>query len=163
MLTPIAEIKGEDEEDTRLLKEMATDARNYVTSFHWCLPIRAMYLADGIGGIVALFLFEFDGKIGGTDDKLWVVVGDLPSAYMIVEPDDCAQEALERYCLLMDDWIAAVRNGDDFEKVYPVSAPRTAEYADMLQSRLDILREDAIPGAPTDPVNVSDRGATKET
>lgn len=154
MLMPVDAIKGEDEEDTKLLAEMAVHARNYVTSFEWCLPITAMYLADGIGGIVAIFLVEFKGKIDGTDDRLWVVVGDLPPAYMVVELDDCAQEALERYCLLMDDWIAAVRDKGDFGNVYPVSAPRTEEYAEALQSRLKFLREEIIPEASTDIVDL---------
>ena len=153
-------MQGEDEEDTGLLTEMATWARNYVTWFDWCLPIRGMYFAYGIGGIVAIFLFEFEGKIGGTDDKLWVVVGDLPPAYMIVEPNDSAKEALETYCQLMQGWIATVRNGGNFDKVYPVSAPRTAENAEGLKSRLAILREDIIPEAPADLVNVSDGGGT---
>jgi hypothetical protein len=79
MLTPVAKMTGEDEEDSRLLREMAIKARDYINSFRWCLPIREMYLAFGVGYVIALFLFEFEGKIGGTDDTLWVVVGDLPS------------------------------------------------------------------------------------
>jgi hypothetical protein len=157
MLMPVEAIKGEDEEDTKFLIEMASDARNYITSFSWCLPITAMYLADGIGGIIAIFLAEFAGKIGGTDDRLWVVVGDLPPAYMVVEPDDCAQEALERYCLLMDDWVAAVRGNGDFENVYPVRAARTEEHADMLQSRLGFIRKEIIPEFSTEIVNPSSR------
>ncbi len=154
-MMPVDAIKGEDEKDTGLLDEMATHARNFITSFKWCLPITAMYLADGIGGVVAVFLVEFDGKIGGTDDRLWVVVGDLPSAYMIVEPDDCAREALETYCLLMDDWVAAVRGDGDLENVYPVEAARTQEHADMLQSRLAFIRKEIIPEFSTDIVNSS--------
>ena len=156
MLMPVEAIKGEDETDTELLNKMAVQARNYITSFKWCLPITAMYLADGIGGIIAIFLVEFDGKIDGTDDRLWVVVGDLPPAYMVVESDDCAREALERYCLLMDDWVNAVRGNGDFGSAYPVSAPRTEEYADMLQSRLDTLRESIIPEFSTEIVNPSE-------
>jgi hypothetical protein len=156
MLTPISEISGEDEEDTRLLKEMAVRARDYITAFHWCLPIREMYLTFGVGHVIALFLFEFEGKIGGTDDKLWVVVGDLPSVYMVLLSDTSPQEALESYCLLMEDWIAAVRSHGDFNEVYPVSAPRTVENADALESRLGYLREHIIPDAPTDIVNAPD-------
>lgn len=155
MLMPVDAIKGEDEKDTSLLNEMATHARNYITSFKWCLPITAMYLADGIGGVVAVFLVEFEGKIGGTDDRLWVVAGDLPSAYMIVEPDDCAREALETYCILMDDWVAAVRGDGDFGGVYPVEAARTEEHADMLASRLDFIRKEIIPEFSAEIVNPS--------
>ena len=155
MLIPVKEMQGEDEEDTRLLKEMAERARNYITSFPWCLPISAVYFAYGIGKIVALFLFEFDGKIGGTDDKLWVVVGDLPSVYMVVEPNQSARGVLESYCWLMDDWVSAVRDGD-FEGVYPVTAARTEEHADMLERRLAMLRQDISPEAPSELINAPD-------
>jgi hypothetical protein len=68
------------------LHDMAGAARKYVTSFSCCLPIKVTYFADGFGGTVALFLFEFEGKLGGTDDCLWVVAGDLPSAYWRTPP-----------------------------------------------------------------------------
>lgn len=124
MLIPVSEINAGDEEDTRLLRAMATEARGYVTSFKWCLPIKAMYLADGVGGVVALFLVEFEGKVGGTDDRLWVVVGDLPSAYMVVGGPVNAKEALEAYCELMDDWINAVLVTHDSITFSPSLPPR---------------------------------------
>jgi hypothetical protein len=150
MMTPVGNIVGDCEEDTELLVELAGMARNYITSFSWCLPITAMYLAYGIGGVIAIFLIEFDGKIGGTDDRLWVVVGDLPPAYMVVVPGDTVAGALEGYCLLMDEWVDAVLGSGDFHNVYPVAAPKTAEYAEMLRSRLEFIRKNIIPEAPTD-------------
>jgi hypothetical protein len=145
MLVQIDDIVGDSEEDTKRLHDMAEVARKYITSFRWCLPIKTAYFADGFGGIVALFLFEFDDKIGGTDDRLWVVVGDLPSAYMVVEPRDCAREALGRYCELMDDWIGAVLNAGDFGHVFPVDAAETPGNAEALRTRLQFLRAEIIP------------------
>jgi hypothetical protein len=160
MLTPVAAMQGEDEEDTRLLKEFETWARNYITSFRWCLPITEMYFAHGIGGIFAIFLFEFEGKIAGIADMLWVVVGDLPPVYMVTDACKCARDVLEAYCELMDDWVAAVREGGDFDEVYPVSAPRTAENADALEDRLGWIRREFIPEAPTDPL-IGENGVIK--
>ena len=51
-----------------------------------------------------MLLFQFDEVIEDDDDALWVVVGDLPNAYVIVEPDDDGILALNRYCELMEDW-----------------------------------------------------------
>ena len=82
------------------------------------------------------------------DDKLWIVVGDLPSAYLVVEPDDSPGDALERYCGLMEDWIAAVRDGADLNNVYPVTAeptPPTRENADLLERRVAFLLAEIIP------------------
>jgi hypothetical protein len=150
MLTPIEKMRGEDEEDTRLLREMAERARDYVTSFPWCPPIRETYLAYGIGKVIALFLFEFEGKIDGTYHNTWIIVGDLPPCFFAVQPDDTVQLLFDDYCDRMDDWVAAVRNNGNFEKVFPVSAARTEKHADMLESRLAFLRKEIIPEAPAD-------------
>ena len=126
---------------------MAREAMDYITSFRWCPQIEAMYLAHGVGGIIALFLAQLSQRIAGMDDRLWIVVGDLPSAYMVVEPDDSPPDALERYCGLMEDWIAAVRDKRDLGEVYPVAAKPTAENADLLESRVGFLLAEIIPRA----------------
>ena len=152
MLTPVEEIAGEDDDETGRLRKMADDARAYITAFRWCPPIKAMYFADGVGGVVALFLVTFDEMIGGTDDRLWVVVGDLPSVYMVAEIDT-AKEALEAYCELMDDWVHAVLVTHDFSGVFPGDAAATPGNAESLQSRLAFLRENVIPDAPTESID----------
>ena len=141
----VPDIVGDDEEDTASLREMAVAAREYITSFAWCPPISAMYLAHGVGGVAALFLAELSRKIQGTDDRLWIVVGDLPSAYLVVEPQDSPAQALERYCELMEDWIAAVRDARNLDDVYPVSAEPTTENADLLERRVAFLLAEIIP------------------
>jgi hypothetical protein len=154
MLTPEDEIAGDGDEDTRLLREMAVKARAYITSFHWCLPVRTMYFVDGVGKIVALFLFGFEGKIGGTDEMLWVVVGDVPSVYMIAAPEgpDNAKKALEAYCELMDDWVNAVLVTHDFEGVFPVDAAESPANATDLRSRLGFIRREILPHFNCDPI-----------
>jgi len=151
MLTPIGNIVGDDEDDTQRLREMAVKARDYITAFKWSLPIRAEFFVDGVGGIVALFLFEFEGMIGGTDDRLWVVVGDLPSAYMVVGPED-ARDALEAYCELMDDWINAVLVTGDFNDVFPVEAAKTEGNANSLRRRLRFIRKHILPSFNADSI-----------
>ena len=141
----IPDIAGDDEVDTARLRELAVAATSYIQSFSWCPPIKDMYLAYGVGEIVAVFMVEFPSKIQGTDDKLWVVVGDLPNAYLVVEPEDDEAQALERYCELMDQWVDAVRNGGDLRQVFPVSAQPTTEHAEMLSSRIEVLRAEIIP------------------
>ena len=138
-------IVGEDAEDTALLQSMAVDARRFLAGFHWCPPIKALYLGDGIGGVVAVFVAELSERIAGTDDMLWIIVGDLPSVFLV--PDEIAspRQALEAYCELMDDWIQAVDSGEGLEEVYPVEAAPTPANARALASRLKFLREEIIP------------------
>jgi hypothetical protein len=141
-----ADIRGDDDEDTKLLRDMAKEAKAFITGHEWCPPIRGFYLAYGIGGVVALFLVDFTKAIEDSpDDSLWIVVGDLPSAYFVSESADTPRAALECYCHIMDDWVAAVVNGTDMDEVYPLDAEATEENAQELQSRLDFLRTEIIP------------------
>jgi len=149
----VPQIVGEDEEDTGLLKQFAAQAEAYIRSFKWCPPIERMYLAFGVGGIIGLFLARFGRSVAGFEDReLWVVVGDLPSAYFVTEAAPTAPAALETYSGLMEDWAQGVLSGADISGCFPVSAEPTDEHARMLLSRLEYIRQEFIPiagNAPT--------------
>lgn len=136
---------GDSEEDTALLRAMASEARQYLAGFSWCPPVKAIHLAAGIGGVVAVFLAELTQKVGGQDSFLWVVVGDLPSAYLVTADINNQKEAIESYCEIMDEWIAAVKSGKGIEDAFPVAAQPTQENAQHLANRLRFLREKVIP------------------
>jgi len=144
-MTLVKDMVGEDDEETALLHEMLKNATRCITGFPWCPPIEDVFLGAGIGGVVALFLFHFREKIKGTDDWLWVVVGDLPSAYLVLDNSPDPVCALEGYCELMDDWAKAVLDGQSLDDVYPVKAEPTEEHARMLLSRLEFIRDRIIP------------------
>jgi hypothetical protein len=59
-VVPINEMVGDDDEDMRLLRVMASGAEKYIRSFPWCKSIRKIYFGDGYGGIVAVFLFHIE-------------------------------------------------------------------------------------------------------
>jgi len=88
----------EDPDDVALLKDMAKEARQYLQSHDWCPPIRKLSLGYGVGGVVALFHAELAHAIDGTDDELWVAVGDLPSAYFVVKQVDACAEIVIGKC-----------------------------------------------------------------
>ncbi|HYJ41001.1 MAG TPA: hypothetical protein VEW08_09435 [Steroidobacteraceae bacterium] len=139
-----SKIEGEDPEDTELLREMAAEARDYIEDFEWAPRITSIHLAFGIGGVVAAFLFQFDEVIEDSDDALWVIVGDLPSAYVIVEPEDDGMSALSRYCEMMEDWTINVLEGNSLDDSFPVDVEATAEHAEMLNQRIAFLRTEII-------------------
>ena len=140
-----SKITGDDPEDTELLREMAAEARAYLEDYEWCPPIEKFHLASGIGGVVAAFLVQFEEVIEGTeDDALWVIVGDLPSAYVIVEPGDDGDAALSRYCGLMEDWAFNVLKGNSLDESFPVAAEATHENAEMLSQRIAFLRTEIL-------------------
>jgi len=148
-LTPVASIEGEDEEETSLLRAMLTEARGYIRSFRWCPKISEEYLGFGIGKVLGLFLFHFAEPIGETDEYLWVVVGDLPSAFFVIDDAPNPRSAAEVYCRMMQAWINAVSSKAPLDDVFPVKADATDEMAQMLDTRLRFIREKIIPMIPS--------------
>jgi hypothetical protein len=138
--------KGEDSEDSQMLNAMADAAKNYLQSHKWAAPIANMYLAFGIGNVLALFLVRFAKNVNFVhDEELWVVVGDLPSVYFVTDEATNARDALDIYCSLMDDWVDAVRSGKSLKEVFPVRAAATLVNADALAGRLQYIRREILP------------------
>jgi hypothetical protein len=144
-IIPIDELFGEDAEDTQLLQAMAIEARSYIEGFAWCNKIQSAYFGDGYGGIVAVFLFQIDPAHAEVDEWLWVVVGDLPSAYLVLDNASYPSEALEAYIEEMYEWVTLAKQGRASEEVIPVNAPATPEFATMLEGRLSFLRDTIVP------------------
>jgi len=69
--------------DTALLREMHETATNYLESFKWCQRIEESYFGLGVGGIVAVLLMKIKLSQENVDELLWVVVRDLPPAYLV--------------------------------------------------------------------------------
>ncbi len=142
---PIDQVLGDGAEDTQLLREMAYKANHYISRFTWCRSIREAYFGDGYGKIVAIFLFRIEPSRPEVDEWLWVVVGDLPSAYLVIDACKTPSQALERYIDAISEWVELAKKGRSSEDVIPVNAPATPESARMLESRLAVLSEKIVP------------------
>ena len=144
-MVPISEMIGDDAEDTALLQAVYLQARDYLLSHKWCLGIGEMYFGVGLGGVVAVFPVAIDPVPTGVDEWLWVVVGNLPPAYLVL--DDCPTpiEAVLTYISLMQAWVDLARDGVSSADVIPVNVPATTENAEMLQRRLDVLSATIVP------------------
>ena len=145
ILKRIGEVEGDDPDDTMLLGNLWAEASRYITSFRWCPKISDAYLAFGVGGVIGVFLVRLAETIGGTDDWLWIVSGDLPSAYFVLDNAADAEAALTVYCRLMENWVEAVMAGRPLGDVFPISAAPTVENARLLRARVDRLRSELIP------------------
>lgn len=141
-------IIGDSSDDTQLLRGMAVAARQYLQGFRWCPPVERLRLAYGIGDVVAIFYVEFSRPIDGGDTALWVVVGDLPSAYLVTDVIDSPRVALESYCNLMDDWINAALGAAPLDSAFPVAVAPTRENAERLKTRIAYLRKSIVPNVP---------------
>ena len=76
---------------------------------------------------------------------LWAVVGDLPPAYIVVDDNPTAADALDAYCSEMGSWVEAVERGDSIDDLIPVNVPATPEFARQLGGRLEYLRLKVLP------------------
>jgi hypothetical protein len=98
----IASIEGDDPEDTKLLREMAVEAHDFMSSHEWCKHLDSLHLAYGIGGVVAVFFAQMTPHSVDVDKCLWVIVGNLPPAYIVV--DDNPTAALVLWTLIASRW-----------------------------------------------------------
>jgi hypothetical protein len=142
---PIAEMRGENDEETDLLRAMSERAQQFLGEFAWCSAIREFYFGDGIGNVFAVFLARIQPSHSGIDEFLWVVVGDIPPAYLVTDACHTPKEAMEGYIEEMRRWVAAAYRGQTSKDIIPVNAAPTPESAKTLEQRLNTLERDIFP------------------
>ncbi len=144
-LVPVDRMRGEDDEETQQLKQHLVEATKYVQGFKWCRWIKDRYFGIGVGGVVAVFLFRIDPASREVDEWLWVVSGDLPTAYLVTDQAPDPVSTLVVYCQIMEDWIRTVRAGGDLSSVYPIATDPSLENAIALDQRIAFMRREIIP------------------
>jgi hypothetical protein len=144
-VAPVNEMVGGDDEDTRLLRVMATGAENYIRSFPWCKSIREIYFGDGYGGIVAVFLFHIEPAREDVDEWLWAISCDVSPAHLVTDSCKTPSQALEGYIEEVCKWIELAKQGRSSKDVIPVYMPATVENAVDVEIRINVLRETIVP------------------
>jgi hypothetical protein len=142
---PISQMIGEDREDTNLLNGMSERAQAFLSSFSWCVSINQFYFGCGIGGVFAVFFAHLQPSRPAIDDFLWVVVGDLPSAYLVVDSSTTPSQAMSAYIAAMRRWAKLAKKGKTSRNVIPVNVPATPEWAEALEGRLKMLEQEILP------------------
>lgn len=142
-VVPVQEMKGGDEEDTLLLRQMLPEAEAYLRSFTWCGGIQRSFFGGGVGGVFAVFLFNIRPTRPEVGPWIWIVTGDVPSAYLPIEDAKSSAEVFKTYLWGMSKWVEYARsgqNGPAGEEIPPVNVPATPEWAEKLEKRLNSLR-----------------------
>lgn len=121
------------------MNSMYLEAREFLEFYDWCLEIQESYVGMCYPGIVAVFLFKIIPTRDDVDKWIWVVVGDLPAAYLTVEESPNPATALDGYIGAMLEWVEAAQKGYSVAELIPVNVPATKENGDMLKIRLDFL------------------------
>lgn len=151
----IEDLPTSDVEDVAGLVKLAREAESFLTWHWWCGAVRQGYLDYDWYGILALFYFEIEPASPNAEDIVWVIVGDVPPAYIGAKTCPTATDAIEGYVYELEDWVEAVNAGQSVDDLMPVYvrhalervAP-TVEFAEMLASRLDFIRSEIIAHMP---------------
>jgi hypothetical protein len=138
VLVPVEDIRDAE------VSALAEEAAKFLLSYSWCKAVRSAYLAWAAAGVLGVFRFEIEPAHPGVDKSLWVVVGDVPSAYLTCEGNPTWREALEGYIHEMKRWVAAVRSGAPLDDVISTGVTPSAEHADMLYSRLNFISREIL-------------------
>lgn len=122
------------------LSKLENAAVNYIRSFAWSGTVLELYRGVHVPGILGIFLVRLRPSAPNVDDWLWVVVGDVPPAYLVAEGNPTPADALEGYIREMRRWVEAVQSGKPVGGLIPVNAPPTPAFAEMLERRLGSLK-----------------------
>ena len=144
-VVPVSDMAGEDEAETALFRAMEAQARAFLSSFDWCHEIRELYFGAGVGCVLAVFFARIAPSRPDVDEFLWVVVGDIPPAYLVTDDSPTPKEALEGYIEEMRKWVTLAAQGKSSPDVIPVNVSATPEWAETLGSRLDFIESRIIP------------------
>ena len=126
------------------LIEYAQRVTPFLQKLGYWSSIDSIVLAWGVSDIVAVFFVQVTPKRLEIDDRIWVVVGDLPPAYFVCDNINDWQEALGAYVDEMGKWVEAVLECRSIQHLIPVNVAPTIEHANMLKSRLQLLRDSYI-------------------
>lgn len=141
-------IIGDDEEDTKLLRNMAVAADEYIRSFAWCRTVSRSFFVGGVGEIFAIFLFDIAPARPEIDRWIWIVIGDIPPAYLPLADARSPIEVFNTYVQGMMKWVQLARQGKQGtpeDGVPPVNVPATPERAETLERRLHLLQFSVKP------------------
>ncbi len=142
-VVPVSLIAGDDDRDTKLLQGMAAAADEYIRSFGWCGSVSRAFYAGGVGGIFAIFLFDIVPTRSEIDRWIWIMVGDIPPAYLPLADAKSARGVFKTYIQGMMRWVQLAREGKEGtsqDGVPPVNVPATPEWAAEVEKRLHAIR-----------------------
>lgn len=123
-------------------------ARSFLDGQRWVSRVQSVTPVLAIEGDLGVFRCALIPSQPDADVMVWVVVGDLPSAWVPHEPGDSWQDALHGYVAELGRWVEAARSGAPVDALVPVDLPPTAEHAERLATRLEHIRASFVDVDP---------------
>jgi hypothetical protein len=154
-LVRAGQFSADDPGENELLRQTIRGGTAYLRSFDWCREIKECYVGDiAVGDVVVVLLCRIVPAKEAVDEWLWVVVGDLPPAYIVTDDAPDAASALDAYIGEMERWVDAVRKGQSVAELIPVLTAEggdvldpTREHAADLERRLRMLENMFLSGS----------------
>jgi hypothetical protein len=143
-MIPIKKVRRANEKDNMSLFSLKNEAISFLKHQKWCKSISNGFLGFGIAGILAIFYFQIEPSFDDVDSEVWVIVGDIPPAYISIEDNNNPYMALTGYIFEMRLWINAVKNKKAIDDLIPVNVPPEIKYAEMLEKRLDFIEKNIL-------------------
>lgn len=145
-MTPIKDLHQVTDEDVDWLRDRSVEAETFLLSHKWCDRIVNGWFDRSWPGLLAVFFFELVPTEGSFADKrVWVIVGDVPPAYIDISQCPNGACAIDGYVGAMREWARHVKEGKSVENDIPVNAPATLKYARMLERRLKFMDREIFP------------------
>jgi hypothetical protein len=134
-----------DIEEGNDIPPLYEEAKSFLSNHKWCKKIEKGWYDEGFNVLdkLGVFLFEIKPINDDVDKHIWIIVGDLPSAYLDANVET-GKEALETYCDLMQEWADNVLQGCSLEESYPVEAEPTKENAGLLKTRIAFIKRELL-------------------
>lgn len=131
-----------EEQDT---KDLMASMDAFLSDFPWARRTGNAWVGLCIPAALGLFLVELDPPSDDIDRSIWVVVGDLPPAYISPVYASSPKAALEGYIAEMRAWVQAVEKGEPVDDLIPVNGEPTPANAAALKSRLAFIENHILP------------------
>lgn len=138
---PPADVSTGDDD----LDSARAEARQYLEFYNWVLSVKGEYFGYGAEGIIYIFLFEIEPGRPEVNRWIWVIVGDVPPAFLPADDATSPFEVLDSYIGALEEWVEAAREGKSVAELIPVNVDATPANAGMLAGRLKFLDERILP------------------
>lgn len=134
----------------RVLEEAATNAIKFIEMHEWCHHVERCYFDRGFDHCRVFFVIIQPLK--NADESMFVIVGDLPPAY--ISSPDCVNgaQALDGYVGELQRWVKQFRETGSVTNCIPVLSSETFEeltptdeLARMIESRCAFIDERILP------------------
>lgn len=124
---------------------LINESKIYLASQKWCGEIYEGWLFTNIGYALCIFLYRIDKLQSSEDNLVWIVVGDIPPAYLDTYNVESTKEVIENYIELVEDWIENAESGNSFEDCFPFKSDTPEESITMLKTRIQLLKNSFLP------------------